>query len=67
MVLQFAEQALPVAMRLAEQSSARLHLGLVHVPVPGWFTAAELAITSPMLEEEVRRREEVYLGGAAAG
>ena len=53
-------------MRLAEQSSATLHLGLVHVPVPGWFTAAELAITSPMLEEEVLRREEVYLSGAAA-
>ena len=62
----FAEQALPLAMRLAEKCPAMLHLSLVHIPVPGWYSAAEVVVLSPALEQEARDREELYLAGAAS-
>lgn len=62
----FAEQALPMAVQLAERSGAVLHLALVHVPVPGWYAAAEVAALNPSLEQEARTREAMYLDGAAS-
>ncbi|MGE0352976.1 MAG: universal stress protein [Gemmatimonadales bacterium] len=63
---EFAEQALPLAERLARQTGANLHLLMVHVPIPGWYTAAEVAALSPTLEQEARQREELYLDGVAS-
>lgn len=56
----FAESALPYAIRLAKVSNSRLHLIMVHEPVPALVGMGE---TPPLVEldEQSRQEEKKYL------
>ncbi len=57
----FAEQALPLAARLARASSASLRLALVHTPTTAWDPGIEFRLFDPEMELQVRERESGYL------
>lgn len=57
----FAEAALPMAQRLAEESGGRLHLLLVHHPLPAWNPAISFPDGGAAIEEANRERETAYL------
>lgn len=56
----FGEQALPLAVTIARQASAELHLAHVHRPYE-LVWGHEFPTLQPSVEEELRRREESYL------
>jgi nucleotide-binding universal stress UspA family protein len=62
----FAEQALPLAARLARISSATLRLTLVHTPASTWDPGVEFSLFDPDVEAQVREREYAYLEAVAA-
>jgi nucleotide-binding universal stress UspA family protein len=57
----FAEQALPIARRLAAASSATLRLVYVHTPSATWDPGVEFSLFDPEVEQQVREREYAYL------
>jgi nucleotide-binding universal stress UspA family protein len=57
----FAEQALPLAVELAQASSACLRLVYVHTPATAWDPGVEFSLFDPELEKQVREREMAYL------
>ena len=61
----FAEQALPLASRLARLSSATLRLALVHAPASTWDPGVEFSLFDPDIEVQVREREYSYLESTA--
>ena len=50
----FAEQALPLASRLARSSSATLRLALVHTPASTWDPGVEFSLFDPDVEVQVQ-------------
>jgi nucleotide-binding universal stress UspA family protein len=61
----FAEQALPLAERLARSSSACLRLALVHTPSASWDPGVEFSLFDPEMEQQLRERELNYLESLA--
>ncbi len=57
----FAEQALPLALELARQHHAILHLAMVHQPAPVLAAAVEVPSAGFMIDEESRQKEQSYL------
>jgi nucleotide-binding universal stress UspA family protein len=60
-----AEQALPVAARLAHRTGGALHLATVHVPVATLEASAEEPVVNGELEQELRQEQETYLASTA--
>ena len=61
----FAEQALPLAVELAQASHASLKLAYVHTPAAAWDPGVEFSLFDPELEQQVREREMAYLDRVA--
>lgn len=57
----FAEQALPLALELARQHHAILHLAMVHQPASVLATAVEVPSAGFLLDEDSRRKEHDYI------
>lgn len=60
----FAEQALPMALSIAERAQATLRVTLVHMPFGTLYGASELA-ADPSLDLMVRERRHDYLADVA--
>ncbi len=56
----FAEQALPHAVDLAKRSRARIHLAVVHEPMPTWVPSA---VQGAAVDPGARTGERAYLDG----
>jgi nucleotide-binding universal stress UspA family protein len=61
----FAEQAIPLAARLARSSSATLRLVLVHTPASTWDPGVAFSLFDPDVEVQVREREYAYIDAIA--
>jgi nucleotide-binding universal stress UspA family protein len=61
----FAEQALPLAARLARSAGASLRLALVHTPGSTWEPGVEFSLIDPEMERQLRERESAYLESTA--
>jgi nucleotide-binding universal stress UspA family protein len=56
----FSEQALPLALNIAERAAATIHATLVHTPIVALYSGSELA-ADPSLDAMVRERHKAYL------